>query len=71
MVGRDNPLEVLDEPSAGNPGGRKERDDSKQTHNHSSLFDETDHLVNKFNLYNGFASEIALALMICSLDRVN
>lgn len=53
MAGRDNTLETLDEQSSGKPGGNKESDDSK--HSHNGLFDSTDHLVSvsmNYSLYS-------------------
>lgn len=45
MAGRDNPLEIFDEPSSSSimPDGSKEKDDSKQLG--KGLFDFTDHKI--------------------------
>ncbi len=45
MVGQDNPLKIMDEPSLVKPDDSKQRDDSK--HSKNGLADTADHLVSK------------------------
>ncbi|KAJ6640732.1 Ninjurin-2, partial [Pseudolycoriella hygida] len=65
MAGRDNPLEIMDEPSSGKPDGGR---DSKQLN--SELFDNTDHLIKGIDT-NTYASKKSFAQGMLDLALIS